>query len=172
VFFSIVLGVRSIRALGLDPGLVETGYAILESTRPGVTVVETGVLRTRGDDPLEVRLEQLYAEVCGLLDRLHPELVVIEEIYAETKFPRTAILMGHARGVICLAARQRKIPIVPLTPAEVKRATTANGNASKRQVQRAVQALLGLQALPRPSHVADALGLAVTALSRAGVALR
>jgi len=164
--------VRPIRALGLDPGLVETGYAILESARPALTVVESGVLKTRGDDPLDVRLEQLYTEVGGLLDRLHPDLVVIEEIYAETKFPRTAILMGHARGVICLAARQRKIPVMPLTPAEVKRATTANGNASKGQVQRATQALLGLRALPRPSHVADALGLAMTGLSRSGVALR
>ncbi len=164
-----ILGVR---ALGLDPGLVETGYAILEAARQGVTVVETGVLRARADAPLEVRLEQLYTEVGGLLDRLHPELVVIEEIYAESKFPRTAILMGHARGVICLAARQRNMTILPLTPAEVKRATTANGRASKGQVQRATQALLGLQKLPRPSHVADALGLALTGLSRAGVAFR
>ena len=160
------------RALGVDPGLVETGYAILESAHRGLTVVETGVLRTRGADPLEVRLEEIYTQVSGLLDRLRPELVAIEGVYAETKFPRTAILMGHARGVICLAARQRKIPILSLAPAEVKRATTANGNASKRQVQRATQALLGLPSLPRPSHVADALALAVTALSRAGVALQ
>ena len=160
------------RALGLDPGLVETGYAILESTPHGLSVVETGVLHTKGADPLDVRLEELYTKIGALLDRLHPELVVVEEIYAESKFPRTAILLGHARGVICLAARQRKGRIMALTPAEVKRATTANGNASKGQVQRATQALLGLATLPRPSHIADALGLAVTGLSRAGVSLR
>ena len=91
---------------------------------------------------------------------------MVEDLYAEYKFPRTAILMGHARGVICLAARQRGVTVLPLAPAEMKRAIAANGNASKSQVQRGVQRLLGLSAVPRPSHVADALGLSITGLSR------
>ncbi len=90
----------------------------------------------------------------------------MEDLYTEYKFPRTAILMGHARGVIYLAARQLGVAVTALAPSEVKRAVTGNGAAGKAQVQRSVQTLLGLKDLPRPSHLADALGLAVTGLAR------
>lgn len=93
---------------------------------------------------------------------------MLEDLYTEYKFPRTALLMAHARGVICLAARQRDVTVVALAPAEVKRAIAASGAASKAQIQIGVQRRLGLAALPRPSHVADALALALTGLSRQG----
>jgi crossover junction endodeoxyribonuclease RuvC len=95
-----------------------------------------------------------------------PHVMALEDLYAEYRFPRTALLMAHARGVICLAARQHAVPILPLSPAEVKRAVAANGAASKTQIQVGVQRLLRLSAPPRPSHIADALALALTALSR------
>jgi len=76
--------------------------------------------------------------------------------------------MAHARGVICLAARQRDVTVLALAPAEVKRAVAANGAASKEQVQRGVQRMLRLRDLPTPSHVADALALALTGFSRLG----
>jgi len=158
--------------LGVDPGLRATGFALVEGGVQGVRLLDHGVIHTDGGAPLARRLHEIHAALTGLLIRMRPTQMAVEDLYAAQRFPRTAILMGHARGVICLAARQRKIPVMPLTPAEVKRATTANGNASKGQVQRATQALLGLRALPRPSHVADALGLAMTGLSRSGVALR
>jgi crossover junction endodeoxyribonuclease RuvC len=97
-----------------------------------------------------------------------PALLVLEDLYAEYRFPRTALLMAHARGVICLAARQREVALLALAPSEVKRAIAANGAASKAQIQTGVQRLLGLPATPRSSHVADALALALTGLSRAG----
>jgi crossover junction endodeoxyribonuclease RuvC len=96
-----------------------------------------------------------------------PALLVVEDLYTAYKMPRTAILMGHARGVICLAAAQRGVSVLALAPAEVKRAIAANGAASKAQIQRGIQARLGLRDLPRPSHVADALSLALIGLSRA-----
>jgi crossover junction endodeoxyribonuclease RuvC len=92
--------------------------------------------------------------------------VTVEDLYTEYRFPRMAILMGHARGVICLAAARRGVAVLPVAPAEVKRHITANGAASKLQVQRGVQERLRLGELPRPSHVADALSLALTGLSR------
>ena len=101
-----------------------------------------------------------------IIELQSPGLLVVEDLYTEYKFPRTAILMGHARGVIYLAARQLGVTVVALAPSEVKRAMTGNGAAGKAQVQRAVQTVLGLKELPRPSHVADALGLAVTGMSR------
>ena len=96
----------------------------------------------------------------------------LEDLYSEYRFPRTALLMAHARGVICLAARQCDVAVHTLAPAEVKRAVAATGAASKHQVQHAVQRLLNLEALPAPSHVADALALALTGFSRLGGVLR
>jgi crossover junction endodeoxyribonuclease RuvC len=157
-----------LRAVGFDPGLAETGFAAVEGGREGLSVLGTGVLRTHAADPLEMRLEALFDAVHGVLASFGPDLLVVEDVFSAPAVPRTAILMGHARAVICLAARQRKLTVLSITPAEVKRAVTASGAAPKAQVARAVQARLGLPALPRPSHVADALALAFTGLSRAG----
>ena len=126
------------------------------------------MISTDAGRPLESRLQQIYDGVDRLLAEHAPSTVVIEDLYAEYSFPRTALLMAHARGVICLAAEQHKIPVLALAPAEVKRAVAAHGTASKAQVQQSVRRLLRLPTAPRPSHVADALALALTAFSRAG----
>jgi crossover junction endodeoxyribonuclease RuvC len=152
--------------MGLDPGLVATGFAILEALPGAVTVVDSGVITTSSTQPLEARLNAIYRTVHQLIEAQKPTFLVVEDLYSEYKFPRTAILMGHARGVVYLAARQLGVSVTALAPSEVKRAMTGNGSAGKAQVQRGVQTLLGLQDLPRPSHVADALGLAVTGLAR------
>ena len=155
------------RAVGFDPGLADTGYAALEGGRRVPTVLGTGVIRTSARDPLEVRLEALFDGAREVLERFAPDLVIIEDIFSAPAIPRTAILMGHARAVVCLAGRRQRILLVSVAPAEVKRAVTASGAAPKAQVARAVQALLALAVPPRPSHVADALALAYTGLSRA-----
>jgi len=161
------------RAVGFDPGLADTGYAALAADGGVLAVLGTGVIRTRPREPLEVRLEELFEGAQAVLARLVPDLLVVEDIFSVPAVPRTAILMGYARAVLCLAGRRQRIPIVTVAPAEVKRAVTASGAASKAQVARAMQTLLGLPALPRPSHVADALALAFTGLSRArGLARR
>jgi crossover junction endodeoxyribonuclease RuvC len=147
--------------MGLDPGLVATGFAVLEALPGAVTVVDSGVITTSSTQPLEARLNAIYRAVHQLIETQKPTFLVVEDLYSEYKFPRTAILMGHARGVVYLAARQLGVSVTALAPSEVKRAMTGNGSAGKAQVQRGVQTLLGLQDLPRPSHVADALGLAV-----------
>ena len=152
--------------MGVDPGLVATGFGVLETGPGGVVVRDAGVISTTADQPLEVRLNALHRAVHRLIEAERPSLLVVEDLYTEYRFPRTAILMGHARGVIYLAARQLDVSVLALAPAEVKRAMTGNGAAGKGQVQRAVQTVLGLKELPRPSHVADALGLAATGMSR------
>jgi len=152
--------------MGVDPGLVETGYGVLERGRDGPALLDSGVIATSAAVPIEDRLQALHETIHGLLERFTPALLVLEDLYSEYRFPRTAILMGHARGVICLAARQCRVTVLPLAPAEVKRAVTQSGRASKAQVQRGVQRLLGLPHAPRPSHVADALGLALIGLTR------
>ena len=152
--------------MGLDPGLVATGFAVVEAVPGAVTVVDSGVITTSSTQPLDARLNAIYRAVHQLLEAQRPTFLVVEDLYSEYKFPRTAILMGHARGVVYLAARQLGVDVTALAPSEVKRAMTGNGSAGKAQVQRGVQTLLGLRDLPRPSHVADALGLAVTGLAR------
>jgi crossover junction endodeoxyribonuclease RuvC len=155
------------RAVGFDPGLADTGYAALEGGRRVPTVLGTGVIRTSARDPIEVRLEALFDGARSVLERFAPDLVIIEDIFSAPSIPRTAILMGHARAAVCLAGRRQRVALLSVAPAEVKRAVTASGAAPKAQIARAMQALLALRALPRPSHVADALALAYTGLSRA-----
>ena len=155
------------RAVGFDPGLANTGYAALEGGRRVPTVLGTGVIRTSVRDPLEVRLEALFDGARDVLERFAPDLVIIEDVFSAPSIPRTAILMGHARAAVCLAGRRQRVALVSVAPAEVKRAVTASGAAPKAQVARAMQTLLALPAPPRPSHVADALALAYTGLSRA-----
>jgi crossover junction endodeoxyribonuclease RuvC len=154
--------------LGIDPGLVDTGYGVIEPGPGGLVVVTSGVIATRRDVPLEARIQLIYDDVHALLAKHAPALVVLEDLYAEYKFPRTALLMAHARGVICLAARQQGVTLLTLAPTVVKRAIAGHGAAAKEQIQHSVQRMLKLRELPRPSHVADALALALTGLSRAG----
>jgi len=148
-------GFRVVKVMGVDPGLMATGFGVLEARPEGVVVVEAGVISTPGGHAVH-----------RIIDAQKPSLLIVEDLYTEYKFPRTAVLMGHARGVIYLAARQLGVAVLALAPSEVKRAVTGNGSAGKGQVQRAVQTLLGLERLPHPSHVADALGLAVTGMAR------
>jgi len=145
---------------------VATGFGVIAAVSSGVTVLETGVITTSAEQGLEARVHEIYDGVLDLLDRHAPTLLVLEDLYAEYRFPRTALQMAHARGVVCLAARQRGVKLLTLAPAEVKQAIAANGAASKEQIQHGVQRRLGLRELPRPSHVADALALAFTGWSR------
>jgi crossover junction endodeoxyribonuclease RuvC len=157
---------RSLKVIGVDPGVTATGFGVLEVRPGGVTVVDAGVISTTAGQALEARLNALHQAVHRIIEAQKPSLLIVEDLYTEYKFPRTAVLMGHARGVIYLAARQLGVAVLALAPSEVKRAVTGNGSAGKVQVQRAVQTLLGLETLPRPSHVADALGLAMTGMAR------
>ena len=152
--------------MGVDPGLTDTGFAVIEAGAGAVTVSDAGVISTTPGQPLEARLNALHGAVHRVIEVWQPGLLVVEDLYTEYRFPRTALLMAHARGVIYLAARQLGVGLLALSPSEVKRAVTGSGSAGKAQMQRGVQTLLGLDALPRPSHVADALGLAVTGLAR------
>src|SRR5262249_38068118 len=124
------------------------------------------VITTASAQPLEARLNAIYGAVRRLIEAQRPTFLVVEDLYAEYKFPRTAILMGHARGVVYLAARQLGVGVTALAPSEGKRAMTGNGPAGNAQDQRAAQSPPGRRALPRPSHVARALALAVTGRAR------
>ena len=154
--------------LGIDPGLRVTGYGLVEATFRGPSLVEAGVLRMKAKGELHERLAELHASLAALLDEAKPGHVVVEQLYAHYKHPRTAILMGHARGVILLAAAQRGLPVTSLASTLVKRSITGNGHASKMQVQRSVAMLCKLKKVPEPPDVADAIAIAWTLGMRRG----
>jgi crossover junction endodeoxyribonuclease RuvC len=145
---------------GIDPGLKITGYALIQSAaRP--EVVDAGVCRFDEKLPLADRLVALDHDIAAILTEHSPDTVAVEQLYAHYKHPRTAILMGHARGVILLAARRLGIEVRSYPSTQVKRYLTGNGRASKQQVQRAVQTTLGLTERPEPSDLADAIAIAL-----------
>lgn len=151
------------RILGIDPGLHLTGYGCidLDAARGETSIVEAGVLRLKTRTTLAFRLAQLHEDLSALLDELQPQRVVIEQIFSHYQHVRTAILMGHARGVVVLAAQQRSLEIDELLPTAVKKAVTGNGHANKRQMQHAVMTQCGLLEVPKPPDVADALAIAL-----------
>jgi len=153
----------STRVIGVDPGLNVTGYGVIDCRGADVKLIEAGVLRSprsRGDN-LPPRLESLFSGLRELMEEFHPQAMCLEEVYTHASYPRTSILMGHARGVICLAAEMTGIPVVSLSAKRIKQAVTGNGNASKLQVQRAVQHYFTLDHTPHPPDVADALAAAL-----------
>lgn len=154
------------RVLGIDPGLYVTGYAAVDFGGAEPAVVEAGALRTNARLDLSGRITQLHADLAEILAEMTPDLAAIEQLYAHYKHPRTAILMGHARGIVLLACRQAGVAVRSLSATAVKKGITGNGHASKLQVQRAVQSILKLKALPQPPDVADALAIALCAARR------
>lgn len=147
--------------LGVDPGLQRTGYGVLSGQSGRLRVVEAGVIRSRTAAPLEERLVSIFRGLCEAITAHQPSSVAIEQLYSHYERPRTAILMGHARGAICLAAGQHGLPVSHYAATHVKRLLTGSGRASKGQMQRAVQRELGLPQLPEPPDVADALAIAL-----------
>ena len=163
------------RVLGIDPGLNVTGYAVVEPSGDGRggRVVEAGVIRGgQAGKGLEARLELIHAGVLEVLDAFPPAALALEQVHSRPRFPKTAILMGHARGVIVLAARQRRVPVFGYAPSRVKKTLTGSGKAPKEQMQHAIRCELGLKRLPEPHDVADACAIALCHLNTAaGLAL-
>jgi crossover junction endodeoxyribonuclease RuvC len=149
------------RILGIDPGLQVCGYACLETAPGAETLVEAGVIRTAPGSTMEARLDRIAEDMDSLLKTLAPDVVAVEQLYSHYAHPRTAILMGHARGVILQKCARAAIEIRSFSATRIKKSITGNGRASKEQVQRTIQSILSLPRLPEPSDVADAIAAAL-----------
>jgi crossover junction endodeoxyribonuclease RuvC len=155
------------RIIGIDPGLQRTGYGVIETVAGRANAVDRprlidgGVIRLDAKTPLADRLVELLTELESLFVEHQPQVVAVEQLYSHYAHPRTAILMGHARGVILVAARQRHIQVEQFAANRIKQSVTGNGHASKIQVQRAIQNQWNLPQLPEPPDVADALATAL-----------
>ncbi len=159
------------RIIGIDPGLRICGYGCVQ-IKPGAlepTLVEAGIIKLNTKADIPDRLMQLHEELTELITEIKPDQMAVEKLYAHYKHPRTAILMGHARGVILLCAKQVKIPVIDLPSTEVKKSFTGYGHASKSQIQLAVQTQYNLPEPPSPPDVADAIAIATTHARRIAV---
>ena len=158
----------SLRVLGIDPGLRVTGYGAIVCNDGTVSLLEAGIVAPDAHASLEERLSSLHRGICEVVAATRPQAVVIEELFSAYRNPLTAVMMGHARGVLCLAAAQQRIRVHALAHSAVKRALTGSGAARKEQVRSMVIQLLGLKSVPQPADVSDALALAIAFANRTG----
>lgn len=150
--------------LGIDPGIADTGYGIIRVDGSRLECVDYGSIKTRAGSELSRRLEILNSCLSELISRHEPKLIAVEQLFF-CKNVKTALVVGHARGVVLLTARQHKLPLVEFTPLQVKQAVSAYGKADKQQVQKMVKMLLNLDEIPTPDDAADALATAICAVN-------
>ncbi len=145
--------------IGVDPGSQNTGYAFLQQQQNKIKVLEYGVIRLKSSDPLPQRLEKIFRELKQLMDVYAPQAMALESIFF-AKFPRAAMVLGHARGAIMVAAHSLNIPVTEYAPRLVKQSVVGRGGASKEQVAEMMQKHLQLKQIPQPADAADALAIA------------
>jgi crossover junction endodeoxyribonuclease RuvC len=149
------------RVLGIDPGLQLTGYGVVEFRGATPKLIDGGVLRFNAKQSIAKRLVELERELSGLIEESKPDRCAVEKVYSHYAHPQTAVLMGHARGVILMCVERAGVELVELAANRVKKNLTGHGHASKAQMQRSVQGLFKLKDLPEPPDVADAIAIAL-----------
>jgi len=147
--------------LGIDPGLRITGYAVIRYNGGMPEVREAGVVKTKDKDTFENRLKTIYDGLDAIISEFKPDAISVEKLYSHYNHPQTAVIMGHARGMIFLCAAEHNIPVESYASTRIKKALTGNGRASKLQMQQSVKNLLRLKELPKPPDVADAIATAL-----------
>ena len=152
-------------AIGIDPGLATTGFALVRLMPDGELVaVKFGVILTPKEESAPARLEMLHKQLRKILKANPPDTAGVEKLFFQRNVS-TAISVGQARGVVLLALQQSGVDVSEYTPNEVKQAVAGYGSADKRQVQDMVRALLGLDEIPKPDDAADALAIAICHLN-------
>ncbi len=158
--------------LGIDPGTAVTGYGVVRArsmrAAGDAELLECGVIRTHPSAPLAARLSDIYEGVRELIERHQPQALAVEDVFYARNV-RTTVVLGHARGVVLLAGQQAGLAIYEYPPADIKKAVTGNGAATKEQVQFMVTKLLRLKSAPTPADAADGVAAALTCVLRAGV---
>ena len=149
------------RILGIDPGLITTGYGVVEIKAGGVKVLEAGIIEPNTKDLFEERLRKVHLHITTILEAHHPDIVVLEKLYSHYKHPATAAVLGHVRGVICLSVAQQKIELVEQSVKRIRKALIGNGNATKIQMQGFVKRLLNIKSEGFKLDASDALSLAL-----------
>lgn len=149
-----------IRILGIDPGLADTGWGLIEGHSNRLHHIAHGTIRTAAETQHAERLLAIHTRVEALIQEYNPHFVAVEALYF-AKNRRSGIPVAEARGVVLLAAARAEVESLSFTPLEIKQALTGNGRAEKQQVQEMVKFMLGLASLPKPDHASDALAAAI-----------
>lgn len=153
--------------MGIDPGIAITGYGVLDYERDRFRVIDFGAVTTESKTPLPLRLKYLFNQLNSIILKTNPGQFAMEELFFN-KNVRTALTVGHGRGVAMLSAAMAGLEVFEYTPLQVKQAVVGEGRAEKGQVQYMVRALLSLRETPKPDDVADALAVAVCHAYNAG----
>jgi crossover junction endodeoxyribonuclease RuvC len=150
-----------LRVLGIDPGLADIGWGVIDWTTGAgrAQLVEYGAIRTKAGEELADRLRQIHDALAAIVARMNPAVVAVEQLFFATNV-KTAMSVAHGRAACILGAAPGRL-FFEYTPLQIKKALTGHGQAGKLQVQMMVRALLGLKTIPRPDHAADALGAAL-----------
>lgn len=155
------------RVLGVDCGSELTGYGVVEQRNGrGLTCLSAGVIRLRGRDPLPRRLARVFEELGAIIRAHRPDMVAIEDVFHALN-AKSALKLGHVRGVAMLAAAAQGLEVAEYAPLAIKSAVVGYGKAEKAQVQQMVKCLLNLEEIPEPADVADALAIAICHLHTA-----
>ncbi len=149
------------RILGIDPGIARTGWGIVEKEKQNLKAVSFGCIETDKNQTPSERLLIIYTFLHDLIQTQKPDVVVVEQLFFN-KNVKTALIVGHARGIVLLSAAERKIPVFEYTPLQVKMALTGYGRAEKGQIGQMVKILLKLKEIPKLDDTADALAIAIT----------
>ncbi|MBN1213486.1 MAG: crossover junction endodeoxyribonuclease RuvC [candidate division Zixibacteria bacterium] len=149
------------RILGIDPGLHITGYGLLEADGREPRLLEAGVIRTAHRVTMAEQLKEIASELEGIISQYRPDAIAVEELYSHYNHPRTAIIMGHARGIIFLKAAEAGIEVFPYASTRIKKSLTGNGRAKKSQVQLMIKSTFQLPEVPEPPDASDALAIAL-----------
>ncbi len=147
------------RILGIDPGLTSTGYGIIDVVGSDFKAVEGGVVRTKSTEPMAERLYSIYSVIRDVIAEFKPDEVAVEDLHA--RFAKTALLLGHARGVAVMAAGEAKLPVIDYQPTRAKNLVTGSGRADKEQMKLAIAMHLGNPDAAKNEHVADAFSIAI-----------
>ncbi len=150
----------SMLILGIDPGTADTGFGIIKCTRTEIKLVDYGKIQTSNKDSSSKRLDLIYEEATTIIQKHKPQVLAIESLFFNVN-AKSASAVGQAIGVIKLAAAKKKIEVFEYPPLKVKMSLTKNGRAEKRQVQSEVRKALRIRKIPRPTHAADALAVAI-----------
>ena len=149
------------RILGVDPALRITGFGVVDETKSGLRVVEAGIVKTKSNNSISVRLATIYQGIQETVKRLKPDCIILEKIYVHYRHPTTAYILGQARGIICLISAEAGVPLFEYAVTRVRKAVIGAGLASKTQIQGMVSTILGLEQIPKSQDITDALALAV-----------
>ncbi len=151
--------------LGIDPGIADTGYGIIEKLPGGkMRCLAYGSIRTAAKTELSERIYSLHNDLNKIIKQFKPGLVAVEELFF-CKNAKTALMVGQARGVVLLTIKENGLPVAEFTPLQIKQSISTYGKAGKAQVQKMVKMLLGLDEIPKPDDAADALAAAICAFN-------